>query len=91
MSETRTIPEGSVIISPADVYSEVKMLTESVRTLIAKDANDPLPAVVAELRTETAKLNDRVRWLEQKVWMASGMAAALGGSVGALIAQRFGG
>ena len=60
MPEVRTIPEGSVVISPADVYSEVKQLTESVRTLIAKDANDPLPSIVAEMRLEHSRLSDRV-------------------------------
>lgn len=66
----RVIPEGSIIITPEQVYGEVKVLTDKVTVLLAKSEAEDLPG--------------RVRRLEQRVWAASGGAAVIGALVGAL-------
>lgn len=75
---TAQIPEGSIIITPTEVYNEVKSLTDVVRQLVAENKADTIPQQVADLQT-------RVRALEAKVWIASGFAAALGGGLGGII------
>lgn len=83
------VPEGSVIITPAQVYTEVRLLTEQVRTLIARDTADA--AERAETRARLDALEARVRSVEQKVWVASGAAAAVGSAAATFIIRVYGG
>lgn len=78
------IPEGSIIITPQQVYEKVMTLTESVNKLVVTAESDTTAADVAELKS-------RVRALEQKVWMAAGAAATLGSGLGSFLTARFGG
>lgn len=88
---TKEVPEGSVIISPQDVYTEVRVLTDQVRQLVAKDQNDPLPgrfeAHERDSKDTHDKLTERIRALELKVakWSAGG--GLIGGVVAAAITQ----
>ena len=75
------IPEGSVVISPADIYAEVRSLTKAVTDLVATDkaeANDR-----ADLRAKVTQLDTRLSAVERKLWMVTGAAAAAGGGLGA--------
>ena len=77
------IPEGSVVISPADIYAEVRSLTKAVTDLVATDkaeANDR-----ADLRAKVTQLDARLSAVERKLWMVTGAAAAVGGSLGAWV------
>lgn len=76
------IPEGSVVITPAQVYAEVVRLTEAVNKLVVKDESDPLPARVDALEAEVRGLGGRLTSVERKLYLAAGAAAALGGLAG---------
>jgi hypothetical protein len=69
-------PAGSIVITPAELYAEVRALTIEVRDLVGRDKTD---------HEAIADLKARVRSLEQKIWIASGGAAALGGLAGTLL------
>lgn len=70
------IPEGSIVITPTEVYHEVRSLTEVVRELVTQDKADRERDL--ETRKEVDALKVRVSSLEQKVWIAAGAAAAAG-------------
>lgn len=92
MTNQQHVPEGSVIITPGEVYSRVTALTDAVQTLLARDAEDERRRVEereaaarrdSERREEIARIETRLSSVERKLWIASGFAAALGGTVGA--------
>ena len=74
------IPEGSIIITPAEVYNEVKSLTEVVRALVAQDAAETQRAKDRDARLD--KLDSRLTAVERKLLLATGAAAAAGAGVG---------
>lgn len=82
------VPEGSIIITPAQVYAEVRSLTEAVRTLITHEETDRQERL--RIETEVTQLDLRVDALERKLWMASGFCAAAGSLMGVLVVQIFG-
>lgn len=82
------IPEGSIVITPAQVYDKVVQLTEQVTKLIAQDAAEVSDRTDLKVRVE--KIETRVRSLENKVWLASGFCAALGSGIGAAAARLLG-
>lgn len=81
------IPEGSIIITPTEVYNEVKSLTEAVRTLITREEAEREDR--NELKKDVAALGARVSRLEQRLFVASGFCAALGGIAGVLAPSLF--
>jgi hypothetical protein len=74
------IPEGSIIITPTEVYNEVKSLTDAVRDLIAADKADIAERVKLEQRVD--KLDTRLTAVERKMLLFTGAAAAAGAGVG---------
>jgi hypothetical protein len=72
-------PEESGAWVPAsELFSELRRLSELVTRLDERLANDKTHEEVADLGT-------RVTALEQRVWRASGVAAALGAVVGVAV------
>lgn len=83
-----TVPEGSVIIPPAQVYEKVVTLTEVVTKLVAADeaeANDR-----ADLRTRVGQLEADVNAIKQRLWFVAGICSALGGGLGSALASALG-
>ena len=72
------VPEGSVIITPAEVYREVKELTGEVRDLITADKAEQRERARLEGRVDS--IDTRVSALERRWWIVVG--AAIGGSTG---------
>lgn len=83
-----TIPEGSIVITPTQVYDKVNLLTEQVTKLLAQDEAEVNERT--EMRREIKALGERVRSLENKVWLASGFCAAIGSGLGATFATILG-
>lgn len=77
------IPEGSVVITPAQVYDKVITLTEQVTKLLASEEQDKKAR--EDFKSDLDKLRERVGALEQKVWLAAGFCAAGGSGAVALI------
>ena len=75
------IPEGSVVISPADIYAEVRSLTKAVTELVGSDKAEA--AERATLRAKVEQIDTRLTAVERKLWMVTGAAAAVGGGMGA--------
>lgn len=97
---THPIPEGSVIITPAQVYDKVNSLTEAVTELLARDKADEkadarrdAEAAVRESdrKAEIEAIKIRLVAVERKVYIASGFAAALGGVLGGYLPTVLGG
>jgi hypothetical protein len=74
------IPEGSIIITPTEVYNEVKSLTEAVRQLVAQDAAEVESR--RELKARVDLLDTRLTAVERKMLLFTGAAAAVGAGVG---------
>jgi hypothetical protein len=85
---TNPIPDGSIIITPTEVYNEVKSLTDVVRQLVAQDA-----AEVERNRNLTARvdqLDTRLSAVEKKMLLFTGFAAAAGAGVGTWLPRVLG-
>ena len=82
------IPDGSIIITPTEVYNEVKALTDVVRQLVAQDA-----AEVEKSRNLTARvdqLDTRLTAVERKMLLFTGAAAAAGAGIGTWLPRVLG-
>jgi len=66
------IPEGSVVITPTEMYAEMRAIHDSVNSI--KDTLDP---AVAEIRTDLADHEARIRGMEKRIWLASGAFALI--------------
>ncbi len=93
------IPEGSIIITPTEVYNEVKSLTDVVRLLVAQDAADgerraEITARVDKFEAETGakfdRLDTRMTAVEKKMLLFTGAAAAAGAGVGTWLPRVLG-
>lgn len=82
------IPEGSIIITPTEVYNEVKSLTDAVRDLIASDKADQVDRTKLELRVD--KLDSRLSAVERKMLLFTGAAAAAGAGIGTWLPKVLG-
>lgn len=107
MSNPTSIPEGSVIITPTEIYAKVNTLTEVVTQLLARDEADQVrqadlkeattrreaEAAVRESdrKAELEAIKIRLSAVERKVYVASGFAAALGGVLGGYLPSVLGG
>lgn len=85
------VPEGSIIITPAQVYEKVTGLTEKVTRLLLqneqanRDRTDDRAAIAKleeRVGDELRLVKARVDALERRVWLITGAAAAVGGSIG---------
>ena len=85
-----------MVISPADIYAEVRSLTTAVQALVATDkaeANEraDVKAKVASLaetkadKTEVSKIEARLSAVEKRLLFATGFAAAIGASAGSYL------
>ena len=85
-----TIPDGSVVITPTQQYSKLEAVEKGLDALTA--AVTSLTATVTTQATSERKTLDdhetRLRAVERRMWMATGVAAFLG-SGGAVLATRF--
>ena len=75
-----TIPEGSIIITPAEVYAKVTALTDAVTELVATDKAEQKDRAALEAKVE--RIDSRLSAVEKKLWMITGAAAAAGGVLG---------
>lgn len=101
---TNPIPEGSIVITPQQVYDKVNLLTDAVTSLVAQDTADKrerledrarLDRVEAKMatkadKTAVEKLEARVTAIEKKLWTIAGAAAALGGGLGSWLPTLLG-
>jgi hypothetical protein len=90
MSPQPSIPEGSVVITPAEVYAKVVELTTVVTKMVAADEAEKNDRSKIEARLTTVE--NRVTSLNNRLWFIAGIASAAGGGIGsgiaALLAQR---
>ena len=82
------IPEGSIIITPTEVYNEVKSLTEAVRQLVAQDAAEVESR--RELKARVDLLDTRLTAVERKMLLFTGAAAAAGAGIGTWLPRVLG-
>jgi hypothetical protein len=76
------IPPGSVVITPTELYKEMQGIDQK------------LDEVRVDLKPVLAAIPDhesRLRALERRMWIASGVAAVLGGGLGKMISAWTGG
>lgn len=78
----RSVPEGSVVITPAQMYEELRAVHELVRDLSGKV--DP---ALADLRRVADDHESRLRGIEKRVWLACGAALFFAGPLGALASR----
>ncbi|HEX6684538.1 MAG TPA: hypothetical protein VF062_17170 [Candidatus Limnocylindrales bacterium] len=78
------VPEGSVIITPAEVYARVVALTDVVTKMVAADQADAESR--AELKSRLGKVEQDVLTIKQKLWFVAGACSAVGGGVGSAVA-----
>ena len=88
MSAQPPIPDGSIIITPTEVYNEVKSLTDAVRDLIASDKADVDQRTKLEQRVD--KLDTRLTAVERKMLLFTGAAAAAGAGIGTWLPRVLG-
>jgi len=77
---TTVVPEGSIIITPAEVYTKVTSLTDVVTKMVAQD--EAAQGHAKRLEDKVDGLDKRVSAIEKKIWIVTGFAAAAGGLVG---------
>lgn len=80
-----SVPEGSVIITPTEVYSRVIALTDVVTKMVASDQAEAESR--AEMKTRLGKVEEDVVSIKQKLWFVAGVCSALGGGIGSAIAS----
>jgi hypothetical protein len=78
------VPEGSVIITPAEVYRTVIALTEEVTKMVAADAADVDSR--KKLEDRVSRVEDKVTTINNRLWFVAGLASAVGGSIGSALA-----
>lgn len=85
---TPHIPEGSIVITPTEVYNEVKSLTDVVRQMVAQDAAELESR--RELKTRVDALDTRLTAVERKMLLFTGAAAAAGAGIGTWLPRVLG-
>lgn len=84
-----TIPEGSVVITPTEMYREMVDTHRAVQNISTKldgalsDNGRRLDGIDKDLVDHETRL----RGLERRVWMAVGVSTAVSGGAAALISQ----
>lgn len=83
MTPTTPIPDGSVIITPTEVYRELRATHDAVRDVGAK-----LDGIAEDIRDHSEVIDDhetRIRALESKVWLASGAVGLVAAAAGIVV------
>jgi len=104
---TGHIPEGSVVITPTEIYAKVNTLTDVVTQLLARDEADQIrqadqkEAAVrretevakreAEIRAEVTAIKLDVAAIRRTMYFISGLAAGAGGLMGGYLPTILGG
>jgi hypothetical protein len=83
------IPEGSIVITPTEVYNEVKTLTEVVRKMVAQDEAEV--DARRDLKAKVDSLDARLTAVERKMLLFTGAAAAAGAGIGTWLPRVLGG
>lgn len=89
MSPSTPIPDGSVVITPTEMYREMLATHQAVRDVSGK-LDGALDAHTRRLDGIDKDLGDhesRLRGLERRVWMAVGVSTAVSGGAAALVSQ----
>lgn len=75
-----TMPPGSVIITPGQMYAEIRDMAVKVDklTAIIDPALTTIREDVAEVVADVADHESRIRAVERRLWVAAGIAAAAG-------------
>lgn len=78
------VPDGSVIITPAQQYAELRTLTDAVRDLSGKvdPALSTIREDVAEVRAHVDKIHIELSGLQRWRWMLTGALTLLSALVG---------
>jgi hypothetical protein len=100
------IPEGSVVITPTEIYAKVNTLTELVTQVLARDEAAALRQAdlkeaalrrdadaarrESDQKAEVEAIKLRLGAVERKVYIASGFAAAVGGVLGGYLPSVIG-
>lgn len=81
---TARIPEGSVIITPTEMYSEMRSIGQKIDHLSAvmDPAVTELRGDISELKAEQSTQRERLSSLDRRVYAIGAVAAALGGVAG---------
>lgn len=79
------VPEGSVIITPAEVYSRVVALTDVVTKMVAADQAES--EARADMKARLKTVEDDVSSIKQKLWFVAGICSAAGGGLGSALAS----
>lgn len=86
------IPEGSVVITPTEMYREMLATHQAVRDVAGK-LDSALGDTARRLDGVDKDLGDhetRIRGLERRMWAAAGAAAVVSGTGAAALSQLFG-
>lgn len=83
------IPEGSVVITPTEMYREMLATHQAVRDVASKLDSTQADSVrrIESLEKDYSDHETRLRGLERRVWMAVGVSTAVSGGAAALISQ----
>lgn len=73
------IPDGSVVITPTEMYREIRDTRDAVNRLV--NVVDP---ALTNIRHDVADHEIRIRAVEKRVWVACGIGAVIGGAVGVI-------
>ncbi|MGH9252320.1 MAG: hypothetical protein ACRD0W_22805 [Acidimicrobiales bacterium] len=102
MSEVPSVPGGSAVITPTEMYREIQTIGRKVDHLssVVDPAMTTLREDIAELKvslavgtqeclSDTKAMDNRVRSLEHWRWFVLGIAAIIGPLTGAVLAYVF--
>ena len=85
--EYGAMPPGSVIITPAQMYSEIRIMSEKVDKLAT--VVDPALSTIREdlggVRIVQADHESRLRAIDRRLWLAAVVAAASGAGIAQLV------
>ena len=79
---TIPVPDGSVIVTPAQMFAEMREMHDEVKAL--KNVLDP---ALTDIRTDVKDHELRLRSVEKRIWMASGVAALVSSGAVAIILE----
>jgi hypothetical protein len=98
------IPHGSVVVTPTEMYHELRNVSDELKRLVAvvdpaiaevrvdvAENKATIAAARAELWAEVRSLDRRLHGVQGRLWFAAGAAVALGGTGGWLASILTGG